>query len=287
MAELQSTKKAFVTGWPVKHSKSPLIHGHWLAQFGIDGSYEPIAVEPDGFNDFISGLAENRFAGGNVTLPHKEAAYRAVDVATSHAQKLQAVNTLWFEDGKLHGDNTDGYGFSANLDAANPGWDRPQRGIATKAVILGAGGASRAIIDCLQSRGFGEIIIINRTIQRAQTLVDHFGEPCLAQTWDQLGDHLNDCDLVINTTSLGLEGTSWPDLSLEQLPKSAIVTDIVYTPLDTYPLQRARACGLRTVDGLGMLLHQAVPGFERWFGVRPQVTKELHSLVVAALEGTK
>jgi len=272
-------KKAFVTGFPIKHSRSPLIHGFWLNELGLDGSYEAIEVAPQNFAEFANSLAHNGFAGGNVTIPHKEAAFSLVENHDEAATAIGAVNTLWLEDGKLCGGNTDAYGFAANLDALAPGWDS-----ADTALVLGAGGAGRAIVHALQKRGFSRISIVNRTVSRAQELADHFGEGVCAHGWDAAQSLVKDAGLIVNTTSLGMSGhgeeaTEFP-LDLGEAQKSAVATDIVYIPLKTPFLAKADAAGLKTVDGLGMLLHQAVPGFERWFGKRPQVTDALREYIL-------
>jgi shikimate dehydrogenase len=272
-------KKACVIGWPAAHSRSPLIHGFWLRQHGIDGTYERQAVEPEQFPAFLRTMAAQGYAGGNVTLPHKEAAFRLADVCDAGAQAVAAVNTLWFESGRLHGANTDIYGFAANLDERAPGWDaRPGA-----AVVLGAGGAARAVIRAVLDRGFQQIRLVNRTADRAEALAGLFGAAVRPVAWDERAKSLDGCDLLVNTTSLGMSGQAPLDLDLAALPARATVTDIVYAPLETALLKAAHARGNPVADGLGMLLHQAVPGFERWFGVRPAVTPELRALIVADL----
>ncbi|MFS2325568.1 shikimate dehydrogenase [Brucella sp. H1_1004] len=270
--------KAFVTGFPIKHSRSPLIHSFWLKEHGIEGSYEAIEVAPENFAEFASSLAKNGFAGGNVTIPHKEVAFATVESRDAAAVAIGAVNTLWFENGKLCGGNTDAYGFAANLDALAPGWDN-----ADTALVLGAGGAGRAIVHALQTRGFSRIAIVNRTLSRAQELASHFGAGVSVHGWDAAQALVKDAGLIVNTTSLGMSGhgeaTDFP-LDLRAAQKSAVATDIVYIPLKTPFLASAEAAGLKTVDGLGMLLHQAVPGFERWFGKRPEVTEALRNHIL-------
>lgn len=269
--------KAFVCGHPIAHSRSPLIHGHWLARYGIAGSYEPIDVAPESFAEFVSSISRNGFAGGNVTLPHKEAAFRAAASRDEAAEDIGAVNTLWFEDGRLRGGNTDAYGFAANLDDRAPGWDAR----ASTAVVLGAGGAARAVLYALKQRGFSDIRMANRTVDRAADLARHFGPTFSAHRFEAVPELLSDAAIVINTTSLGMHGDESSPPDLANLPDQALVTDIVYVPLETPLLAAARRRGLKTVDGLGMLLHQATPGFERWFGVQPEVTPELRDLIVA------
>ncbi|WP_425324690.1 shikimate dehydrogenase [Methylobacterium soli] len=274
--------RAFVVGHPIAHSRSPLIHGHWLAEHGISGTYERIDVAPEGFSDFVRGLPAAGFAGGNVTIPHKEAAFRLADALTPRAEKIGAVNTLVVgPDGRIRGDNTDAPGFIAHLDQSL-GADWPEAAGGT-ALILGAGGAARAIVVGLAERGVSRILIANRTRGRAEALVAL--EPTRARSvaWADLPRLLPESGLLVNTTSLGMAGQPALDLDLGALPKRAAVADIVYVPLETPLLAAARARGLAAVDGLGMLLHQAVPGFEAWFGRRPQVTEALRARIVADL----
>ncbi|MFA6154934.1 shikimate dehydrogenase [Mesorhizobium sp.] len=274
----EATRKAFVAGHPIKHSRSPKIHGHWLAEHGIDGSYEAIDVAPADFAEFLASLRKNGYQGGNVTIPHKEAAFAQVARRDGAAEQIGAVNTLWFEDGDLWGGNTDAHGFAANLDDQAPGWAANG-----PALVLGAGGASRAVIHALKQRGVSDIRIVNRTLARARELRDRFGAGVTAHGLEATGELLADAGLLVNTTALGMHGNEGLSADPSGLPDHAIVTDIVYVPLETPLLAAARARGLKTVDGLGMLLHQAVPGFERWFGVRPQVTAGLRALIVADL----
>ncbi|TIQ83093.1 MAG: shikimate dehydrogenase [Mesorhizobium sp.] len=268
----EAAKKAFVTGHPVAHSRSPKIHAYWLAKYGIDGSYRAIDVAPEAFAEFVETLEANGYRGGNVTIPHKEA--RRDDAA----EQIGAVNTLWFEGGKLCGGNTDAHGFAANLDEHAPGW-------ATNgpAVVLGAGGAARAVIHALKQRGISDIRIVNRTLARAEELRHRFGAGVSAHSTAATGELLVDAGLLVNTSALGMHGNEGLSADPARLPDHAIVTDIVYVPLQTPLLAAAKARGLKTVDGLAMLLHQAVPGFERWFGIRPEVTAELRQLIVADL----
>lgn len=269
-------KKAFVTGWPISHSKSPLLHGFWLNQYGIEGSYEPLGIEPENFEQFLKDLPQTGFVGGNVTLPHKEMAFANLAQLDDAAKAIGAVNTLWLEDKILCGANTDAYGFSANMDEFAPEWRDGKT-----AIVLGAGGASRAIVYSLLEVDFEEIHIVNRTYERAEKLANLFGKKCNSFKWDNLPDLLPKTDFIVNTTSIGMAGSDtsiMPDLSV--LSAHAIVTDIVYTPLETPFLKSASDSGLKTVDGLGMLLHQAVPGFEKWFGVRPEVTPQLRTFIL-------
>ena len=273
--------KAFVTGFPIKHSRSPLIHGYWLTTLGLPGSYRAHEVAPDAFGDFIASLKEGRsgFVGGNVTIPHKEMAFRLADRPDQLSYELGASNTLWLEDGVLHATNTDGRGFTANLDERHPGWDRHDT-----AVVFGAGGASRAIIQAVRDRGFKEIHVVNRTVERARELADRFGPRVRAHPVGALGEVMNGAGLFINTTSLGMDGEAAPQLDFTTLAADAVGTDIVYVPLKTPILTQAEEQGFSIVDGLGMLLHQAVPGFEKWFGKRPVVDAALRALIVADME---
>ena len=275
--------RAGVVGHPVKHSRSPIIHGYWLEQFGINGRYDRYDVKPEDFSHFVKTLSEQGLQGVNVTIPHKEAAFLALDEATDRARRLKAANTLWFENGKLWGDNTDSIGFLANLDQGHPGWDIN----AKSALILGAGGAARAIIAGLQERNIEKITIVNRTRERAEELALMSGGQVAVAEWSKLSFQLESADLVVNTTSLGMSGQPDLDLSLDPLGKNALVTDIVYVPLETNLLKQARLRGNPVVDGLGMLLHQAVPGFEHWFGKRPVVTDELRHLVEDHVTGIR
>ncbi|WP_132256815.1 shikimate dehydrogenase [Methylobacterium segetis] len=275
-------KKAFVVGHPIAHSRSPLIHNHWLGIHGIAGSYERLDVAPDAFPDFLRALPDSGFAGGNVTIPHKEAAFRLADALTPRAERIGAVNTLIVgADGRIRGDNTDAPGFIAHLDQSL-GADWPERTGGT-ALVLGAGGAARAIVVGLAERGLGRILIANRTPERAATLVGLAPGAAEAVAWEDLPGRLSGTGLLVNTTSLGMTGHPPLDVDLAPLPGRAAVADIVYAPLETPLLAAARARGLAAVDGLGMLLHQAVPGFAAWFGVRPAVTEALRARIVADL----
>ena len=276
--------RAFVVGWPISHSKSPLIHGHWLKIYGITGQYEKRAVSPEDLPRFITTLADQGFVGGNVTIPHKEAILPFVDVCHQTAARLGAANTVWLEDGQLHADNTDGYGFLANLDQHQPGWD--DNGEDKSALILGAGGACRPIIDGLIARGFETITLVNRTRERAEVVASLFknlglGGIISVKEWDDRSALCRGQSLLVNTTSLGMDKQPPLTIALDDLPETALVTDIVYAPLMTDLLSRARERGNPVVDGLGMLLHQAVPGFEKWFGKRPEVTEDLRALALS------
>jgi shikimate dehydrogenase len=279
-------KKAFVIGHPIAHSRSPLIHGHWLRKHAIVGSYERIDVHPDVLRDFIVTMRDRGFEGGNVTVPHKEATFRLLDRATERATRLQAANTLWFEGDSLIGDNTDITGFLAHLDDSLGGdWASSAR----TALVLGAGGAARAIVAGLAERGLDRIMVANRTPEKARDLTEgtafQEGSTLEAVHWDHIERLLAESDMLVNTTSLGMVGQPPLRLALDRLPSHAVVSDIVYVPLETELLAGARALGLRRVDGLGMLLHQAVPGFARWFGVAPKVDPELRALIEADIAG--
>jgi len=279
--------KAFIVGHPIKHSRSPLVHGYWLKQYGLSGSYERIDVAPEDLDEFLVSFWSLGFVGGNITIPHKEATFDFLDNKTERAQRVGAVNTLWYDDKgiELWGDNTDVLGFMANLDLSlGTGWDQD----VDTALVLGAGGAARGIVAGLQDRSLKRIVIANRTLANAQDLareLERYGTVKLqAVAWDEVENALPTSQLIVNTTSLGMAGQPPLLLDLARAPGNAVVTDIVYVPLRTPLLAAAEAHGLRTVDGLGMLLHQAVPGFERWFGVRPEVTPDLRALIVADLE---
>ncbi len=269
--------KAFVVGWPIAQSRSPLIHRYWLQKYEIAGSYDAIAVEPDRISAFLAGFGDDGFVGGNVTIPHKTAAFNAADETDDTARFLNAVNTLWREGDRLCGTNTDVCGFLQNLDETAPGWaDDP--GAAT---ILGAGGAARAVAYGLIGRGFAPVRIVNRTISRAGELAALFGPPATAHSFKELAGLLGDTALLVNATSLGMINHDPLDIDLASLPLDALVTDIVYVPVETGLLAAAARRGNPTVDGLGMLLHQAVPGFQKWFGVRPQVDQRLRARLLA------
>ena len=276
MAEM--TRRAFVCGHPVAHSRSPVIHDYWLRRLGLSGSYERIDVPPEEFADFLRDFPRMGFVGGNVTLPHKQAAF-SLSETDAAARRIGAVNTLWLEDGKVCGTNTDALGFLANLDDQAPQWRR-----AKTATVLGAGGAARAILYALKQSGIVNIRIVNRTLTRALELAQEFSPGPGVAPWESLPSLLKDTDLLVNTTSLGMGGQGGWGFDLATMPRHAVVTDIVYIPLETPLLRAARLRELATVDGLGMLLHQAVPGFTRWFGRKPEVTAELRQLVIADLE---
>jgi shikimate dehydrogenase len=275
-------RRACVIGWPVEHSRSPLIHRYWLKQYGLDGAYEKEAVKPEDLPAFLGSLKSHGYAGANVTLPHKEAALRLAAVADEAARTIGAANTLWLDEaGRLNASNTDAYGFMTNLNAAAPGWNETRRPV----MVLGAGGAGRAVLHGLLAEGASRILLANRTAGRAQELADAFGPAVTVVDWRERDHALFGCGLLVNATSLGMTGKEALDLDLALLPSDAAVADLVYSPLETRLLAAARARDNRAVDGLGMLLHQAVPGFERWFGVRPAVSDELRAHIAASLGG--
>lgn len=254
-----------------------MIHHHWLHKLGIAGGYTIESVPPEDLAEFVAHLSRHGFVGANVTIPHKE---RVLELTQpdARARAVGAANTLWYADGVLRSTNTDVEGFIGNLDAAAPGWDR-----AEQALVLGSGGSARAVVFGLLERGIGRVHVVNRTLQRAQSLADQFGSRVTPASWDELSGLLQRAALLVNTTSLGMAGQPPLGIDIGRLPADAVVADLVYVPLQTPLLQTARARGLRTADGLGMLLHQAVRGFELWFGSRPQVTAELRALVEADL----
>jgi shikimate dehydrogenase len=273
--------RAGVVGWPISHSRSPLIHGYWLKHYGIHGVYDRHAVEPARIAEFFRALRERGLAGCNVTLPHKEAAFAAAAETRPAAKAAGSANTLWFEDGRLVADNTDPAGFLNSLLAAVAGFDPAGKTVA----MLGAGGAARGIIFALLNAGVAAVHLFNRTRSRADNVASYFGANVRAHGWSERVARSRDADLLVNTTSLGLHGGDQLDFDVSDLKVTCIVSDIVYVPLETPLLAAARARGLQAVDGLGMLLHQAVPGFEKWFGVRPEVTEELRALVIRDIEG--
>ena len=270
-------RAACLIGWPAAHSRSPLIHHYWLRKLGIEGGYNIEAVPPEGFAEFVLRLSAHGFVGANVTIPHKERAL-ALSTPDARARAAGAANTLWYDGGELRSTNTDIEGFVSNLDAAAPGWDA-----AAEALVLGAGGSSRAVVFGLIERGIKRVHLANRTIDRARALADQFGAGVHPVAWAAIADLLPEAGLLVNTTSLGMHGQPPLVIDVSRLPPQAVVTDLVYVPLETALLASAKARGLRTADGLGMLLHQAVRGFELWFGQRPLVTPELRALVEADL----
>src|SRR5512146_887448 len=279
---MTTEKKAVcVIAWPAGHSRSPLIHNYWIRQHKLDAEYRREAVPPERFAAFVENLRGNGYIGANITVPHKEAAL-ALSEPDDRARAVGAANTLWYDDDTLRSTNTDVEGFLANLDVAAPGWDR---GLET-AVVLGAGGGARAVVFALLQREVGRVYVINRTRDRAQALKKKFGARVHLAGWNETTGLLGGAGILINTTTLGMVGQPPLEINL-RCPASLVVADLVYAPLETGLLKLARERGLRTADGLGMLLHQAVRGFERWFGIRPEVTPELRALVEADLGATK
>jgi shikimate dehydrogenase len=273
-------KKACVIGSPISHSRSPLIHNYWLSRYGIAGSYERIAVAPADLEKFFARIRSGEFIGCNITLPHKESAIAYLDQVEEEARISGSVNTIYWEGTDLVGTSTDGMGFADNVTATVKGFAWAGQ----KVLVLGAGGSARAIIAGLLQRKVREIRVWNRTEQRAETLSQQFGEEVSAVNRDALVDAARKADVIINTTSAGFAGTPPLDFPFDEISQRKVVADIVYVPLITSFLQQARACGHIIVPGLGMLLHQAVPGFEKWFGHRPEVTQELHDLVARDIE---
>ncbi|AOZ68087.1 shikimate dehydrogenase [Rhodobacter xanthinilyticus] len=270
---------AGVIGSPVAHSRSPALHGFWLKKYGIRGHYIPMDIAEGDLEIVLRALPKAGFVGCNVTIPHKEAVLAFADVISDRAALIGAANTLIFRaDGKIHADNTDGYGFIANLREAAPNWKPAE----APAAVIGAGGAARAIVASLLEMGCPEIRLSNRTRARAETLRAEFGARVVVYDWVQAGNMLEDALTVVNTSSLGMAGKAEFRVPLDALNPRAVVTDVVYTPLKTKLLAEAEAMGCTVVDGLGMLLHQAVPGFERWFGHRPEVTADLRAAVLGA-----
>ncbi len=274
-------KIAGVMGWPVAHSLSPRLHGFWLDYHGVDGAYIPIPVSPDDIETVIKTLPKLGFRGANVTVPHKIPAFNAADELSPAAQAIGAVNTLVCrEDGSIFGDNTDGYGFIANLRIGAPTWN-PSAG---PALVLGAGGAARAVVWSLLDAGVPNVVLTNRTQEKADIIAKDMSGDVTVIPWDQREGAVRDAGLIVNTTSLGMTGKPALELNITNVAESTVVTDIVYVPLQTPLLRDAAAVGCQIVDGLGMLLHQAVPGFETWFGLRPDVTPDLRDHVLSGLK---
>ncbi|HEY1545022.1 MAG TPA: shikimate dehydrogenase [Xanthobacteraceae bacterium] len=271
-------RAACIIGWPAGHSRSPIIHNYWIRQHGIAGEYRKEPVPPQEFAAFLAGMAERGYVGANITIPHKEAAL-ALSLPDARAQAVGAANTLWRDGATLRSTNTDVEGFLGNLDAAAPGWDRGLQDV----VVLGAGGSARAVVFGLIERGAKRVHLVNRTLGRAQALRERFGAAVVPAQWDDAPALLGGARLLVNTTSLGMAKQPLLEIDVGLLPAGAVVADLVYVPLLTPLLAAARARGLATADGLGMLLHQAVRGFSLWFGVTPAVTPELRALVEADL----
>ncbi len=280
ISNIKTQKLASVIGWPIQHSLSPVLHGYWLEKYGIDGAYIKLAVSPENLESALRILPKLGFAGTNITTPHKEKALSIVDHIEPFAKRVGAINTIFInEDGSLTGTNTDGFGFIENLRTSFRGWNISKLPV----VVLGAGGASRAIVASLVDEGVSEVRLVNRTTSKAKELSDAIGGPISVHNWNQANDCLCGASLMVNTTTLGMHGTLPVNLDLSVLADNAVVTDIVYSPLTTPVLRQAKALQLRTVDGLGMLLHQAVLGFENWFGRKPFVTKELRNYILSKI----
>ncbi len=270
---------AGVMGWPVAHSRSPRIHGYWLEEKGIDGAYLPLAVRPEALDSALAALPALGFRGCNLTAPHKEAALARMDSLSENARRIGAVNTVTVaDDGALHGDNTDGFGFISHLRQEAPGWEP-----ASPVAVLGAGGAARAVVDALSAAGVAEIRLLNRSGERAASLAGEAGDTVRPLSWEQREAALGGCGLLVNTTTLGQVGKPALALALDRLPANAAVYDLVYAPLETDLLKAARARGHVTVDGLGMLIHQARPGFAAWFGAEAEVTAALRTFAAEGL----
>jgi shikimate dehydrogenase len=263
-------------GWPARHSRSPKLHGYWIRRYGIDGDYRVAEVPPEEFPAFLQNLAGNGYVGGNVTMPHKDVAF-ALSEPDARARAVGAANTLWLDNGILRSTNTDVEGFIGALDANAPGWDR----ITDTAVVLGAGGASRAVIYGLIERGLKTIHLVNRTAAKAEAARERFGAAVRPATWEDVPRLLRGCKLLINATSLGMKGQPDLEIDLSPMAKDAVVSDIIYVPLPTRLLADAQQRGFRTSDGLDMLLYQAVRGFSLWFGIKPEVTQELRDMLAA------
>jgi len=273
-----SVPLAAVIGDPIGHSKSPMLHGFWLRAYQISGHYVPLHVTPGDLEQVCAAMPRMGFVGANVTIPHKETVLDLADIVTDRARAIGAANTLTFhKDGKIEADNTDGHGFLANIQQNAPAFDAKDG----PAVILGAGGAAKAVIYALLEAGAPQVRVLNRNLDRAKNLSARFGDRVSVHEMSDLPNLLRDCNLLVNTTSLGMTGQPPLAVDLSNLPKTAVVNDIVYAPLETDLLKQARALGAVAVDGLGMLLHQAAPGFAKWFGTEPAVTDELRRAVLA------
>ena len=267
-----------ILGYPIHHSKSPRMHGYWLDQAGVLGYYVPLEIHPDNFEDALKNMPKQGFRGANVTIPHKERALEIADYVSERAKRIGAANTLYFDaDGKIHADNTDGYGFIMNLKKGAPEWNAK----AGPALVLGAGGAARAILDALITEETPKLYLTNRTKERAQALASEFGDTVEVLDWDNKNVVVSEVKTLINTTSLGMNGKGDLGLDFSQLTSAITVTDIVYTPLETDLLKHAKQRGCTCVDGLGMLIYQGIPGFSNWFGVAPKVTDELRELLLS------
>ena len=273
-------KRACVIGWPIAHSRSPAIHGYWLDRYKIDGAYTKEAVEPDQIETFLRGMADAGIAGCNATIPHKEAVFRLADERDASAVAVGAANTVWREGTRLYASNTDTYGYMTYLAREAEDWDRRDAPVS----VLGAGGAARAIVYGFLEAGVPQVRVFNRSGERAKALARDFGPRVKAMPWDMRSRAATESSVLVNTTALGLKDEGSLEIDFTDFHPDCIVSDIVYVPLETGLIRNARRHGLRTLDGLGMLLHQAVPGFEKWFGVRPEVTDELYEMIAADIE---
>lgn len=273
-------KRVCVVGWPIKHSRSPLIHGYWLKTHNIDGTYTKEPVEPHAIKDFLLTLQQRGFVGCNVTVPHKEAAFALAEIKHASATAIGAANTIWLEDDKIACANTDTYGFMTNLSHTAPQWQQNTGPI----IVLGAGGSARAVVYGFLHANRRDIRVFNRTMDRARELAEYFGPAVSAYDWDTRNAHTENAAVIVNTTTLGMNGVGDPGIDFASINQQCVVADLVYVPMQTMFLQAANARGLTTVGGLGMLLHQAVPGFEKWFGVQPAVTDDLVNLITRDVE---
>ena len=270
---------ACVVGYPARHSRSPMLHGYWIKRYGLDADYRVEEIPPGEIREFLTHLADHGYVGCNVTMPHKDVAFELSE-PDQRAIAVGAANTLWLENGRLRSTNTDIEGFLGALDAAAPGWDQRT----SEAIVLGAGGAGRALVYGLIERGIGSIHLVNRTVEKSEAMRERFGERVIPATWDQLPELLAGARLLANATSLGMHDQPPLEIDITGMADDAVVSDIVYVPLTTPLLAAAKARGLATSNGLDMLLHQAVRGFELWFGKRPEVTRELYDLLAADIE---
>jgi len=277
-----TTRRACTMGWPVKQSRAPIIHGYWIEKHGLDAEFRLEEVRPEDFPAFLTHLAEHGYVGGSVTMPHKQTAL-AMTEPDARARAVGAANVIWVENGKLRSTNSDVAGFIAALDESAPGWDS-RRG---KAVVFGAGGAAQAVVYGLIERGHDRIHVVNRTFAKAEALLERFGAAVIPTSDAEDSSALNGAAVIVNAASFGMHGTPELDVDLSRVDSAAVVADVVYVPLETGLLKRARALGVRVSDGLGMLLHQAPAGFEKWFGFRPVVTPELRERVEHALAAGK
>lgn len=275
-------KRACVIGWPIAHSRSPLIHGYWLRHYGIDGAYTKEPVKPEELEAFLSSLRARGLEGCNVTVPHKEAAFAAASIREPSAIAVGVANTFWLDNGRLACANTDTYGFMTNLEKSAPVW----RSLGGPIVVLGAGGSARAVVYGFLEAGRTDIRVVNRSLDRAKSIAHHFGKHVSAWPWSARQEQAVAAAVIVNTTTLGMKGEGSPDIDFSGVGKDAVAADLVYVPLETEFMKEARARGLTVVGGLGMLLHQAVPGFEKWFGVRPEVTPELYNLIADDIRGS-